>query len=205
MKKVKKEPEAGRKREQILEVASQMFMSEGYGSVSMDKLAEAVPVSKRTLYNNFSDKAAIFGAVMESRCQTVFSTLQQGITKYSTPEETLTLMADIYLSKFMQPNAVNMYRTAITESKQFPELSKMFYEAGPKRGLKLLTSYFQALDDDKKLRIPNPELAAKMFIGMVMNRVHMEFMLGVRKTLTAKEKTEMVRYAVRIFLHGHKA
>jgi AcrR family transcriptional regulator len=40
----------------ILKTASKLFISKGYNAVSMDAVADAAPVSKRTLYNHFKDK-----------------------------------------------------------------------------------------------------------------------------------------------------
>ena len=202
-KKVKAAEPLG-KLEQIIEVAGKMFMSEGYGAVSMDKLALAVPVSKRTLYNHFKDKKALFVAVMGSRCQSIFSQLQESIKQDIGVEKTLTFMAEQYLNRVLEPSAVSMYRVAITESKHFPELSLLFYDYGPKRGTELMTSYFADMTKAGKLKVTNPELAAKVFLGMISNRIQMEFMLGVRTKITPKEKAEIVSFAIKTFLHGNK-
>ena len=200
----KQEVKTNSKRGQIVEMAGKMFMSEGYGAISMDKLAEAVPVSKRTLYNNFKDKAEIFGAVMENRCQTIFNKLEQSIKDHRNVEETLMNMGEQFLTRVLEPSAVNIYRVAITESRHFPELSKLFYAYGPKRGSLLLAGYFEELTKQGKLKIENPELAARVFVGMLCNRIQMEFMLGIKKSITAKEKSEIVKYAVKVFLYGHQ-
>ena len=46
----------------ILKAASQMFLSQGYGPTSMDAVAEAAGVSKRTVYGHFDTKYALFSA-----------------------------------------------------------------------------------------------------------------------------------------------
>ena len=45
-----------RKRESILDAAKRAFLAHGVQGTSMDKLAEMADVSKRTVYNHFSNK-----------------------------------------------------------------------------------------------------------------------------------------------------
>ena len=51
-------------RDRILEVATQLFLTEGYGSTSVEAVASHAGVSKRTFYHRFDDKAALFAAVV---------------------------------------------------------------------------------------------------------------------------------------------
>ena len=50
----------GGSREAIVEAATGLFLERGYGAVSMDELAEAAGVARRTLYNQFTSKEEIF-------------------------------------------------------------------------------------------------------------------------------------------------
>ena len=47
-------------RQAIVEAATGLFLERGYGAVSMDELAEAAGVARRTLYNQFASKEEIF-------------------------------------------------------------------------------------------------------------------------------------------------
>jgi AcrR family transcriptional regulator len=50
-------------REEILAAARDLFVNDGYGSVSMRKIAETVGCAPGTLYLHFKDKAAILNAI----------------------------------------------------------------------------------------------------------------------------------------------
>lgn len=50
-------------REEILDAARDLFVKEGYASVSMRKIADEVGCAPGTLYLHFADKAAILGAI----------------------------------------------------------------------------------------------------------------------------------------------
>ena len=51
-------------RERILEVATELFLAEGYGSTSIEAVAARAGISKRTFYHRFDDKAVLFAAVV---------------------------------------------------------------------------------------------------------------------------------------------
>ncbi|MCB9545722.1 MAG: TetR/AcrR family transcriptional regulator [Myxococcales bacterium] len=55
---------ASRKRRDILEAATAVFRDEGYDAASMDRIAERAGASKRTVYNHFGSKEALFQAVV---------------------------------------------------------------------------------------------------------------------------------------------
>jgi TetR/AcrR family transcriptional regulator of autoinduction and epiphytic fitness len=54
----------GDSRAAIIDAAEPLFLQRGFGSVSMDELAEAAGVARRTLYNQFASKEEIFRAML---------------------------------------------------------------------------------------------------------------------------------------------
>ena len=61
-----------RKREAIINAAIAEFLSNGFETTSMDKIAASAEVSKRTVYNHFSGKDELFAAILSllwNRCQ----------------------------------------------------------------------------------------------------------------------------------------
>jgi TetR/AcrR family transcriptional repressor of mexJK operon len=58
--------EAERRQQKLLEIAGAMFMKYGFEGTSVDGVAEAAAMSKRTLYVRYRDKNALFSAVLRS-------------------------------------------------------------------------------------------------------------------------------------------
>src|SRR5258708_22827569 len=56
--------QAARLGERILDAATHLFMSHGYGATSIEAVARRARVSKRTFYHRFDDKPALFVAVV---------------------------------------------------------------------------------------------------------------------------------------------
>ncbi|WP_030040457.1 TetR/AcrR family transcriptional regulator, partial [Streptomyces resistomycificus] len=59
---MEKNPEgrSARKRQAILEAATEVFLNKGYLGTSMDEVAALASVSKQTVYKNFTDKQRLF-------------------------------------------------------------------------------------------------------------------------------------------------
>lgn len=56
-------------RQRILDAAYALFRRRGYSRVSMDEIAAATTVTKRTLYYHFTSKDTLLAAVLESQHQ----------------------------------------------------------------------------------------------------------------------------------------
>ena len=55
----------GDKRSQILDAAVSEFQERGFAGAGMDRIAARANVSKRTVYNHFDGKEALFKAILE--------------------------------------------------------------------------------------------------------------------------------------------
>lgn len=191
------------KRDRIVEVAGRMFMEHGFSAVSMDAIAEAAPVSKPTLYHHFQDKKCLFAAVMTERCRDLFSELESSATGQGDVEMTLKRIGDQYLKLILSKDALSMNRIILCEAEQFPELGKLFYEVGPKRSRTFLADYLRRMDKEKILRVPDPWMSANLLLNMLKSYLHMQCMLGLKKSVSAAERRELLDYAVQVFLDGH--
>lgn len=200
----KKQTRSEAKRERILEVAGEMFVAQGYNGVTMEAIAEAAPVSKPTLYNHFTDKGALFFAVMEERSQKMFRTFQENLEVERSLEDTLKGIGHTFLDIILKPETLAMFRIMIGEGVKYPELGQLFYEVGPKRTVGLLADYFKKLDSDGQLNVPNPEMSANFFLNMIKGYPHMQCLMGLKKKVPQDERDYLVNYAVSIFLNGHK-
>lgn len=60
---------ASKTRERIVAAAARLFYRQGIGSVSVDAVADAAGVTKRTLYNHFRSKDDLAAAYLEGRDQ----------------------------------------------------------------------------------------------------------------------------------------
>lgn len=192
------------KRNDILQTAGQLFLSDGYQGVSVDRIAAAVPVSKPTLYAHFKDKRELFMAVVEERCEIVLESIKASHSPKGSPEKNLEEFATHLLALLLSKEALQFNRMIIGESENFPEVAHMFYETGPKPMCAFLAAYLQTLKDEGSLHIEDVDFSAGTFLSILKGYTHMRCLLGLQKDISPDEQKTIVRRTVQIFLNGHR-
>ena len=82
----------GGSRDAIVEAAVRLFLERGFGSVSMDELAEAAGVARRTLYNQFTSKEEIFREMLLRVSGQLEDAFPPGIETQGDVQEVLRLV-----------------------------------------------------------------------------------------------------------------
>src|SRR5579864_3420331 len=92
----------GGSREAIVEAAERLFLERGFGAVSMDELAAAAGVARRTLYNQFGSKEEIFREMLLRLSGQLESAFPPGIETQGDVEDVLRRIARIILELHRQ-------------------------------------------------------------------------------------------------------
>lgn len=114
------------RRRLILAAAERVFVEQGYGASTMEEIARAAEMSKKTLYQFFSDKEAVFSELLQSEDMPEFPEIE---TDANDPASALLLRDTlITVTKFiLDPRHVALTRLVIAEAPNYPELAKSFY------------------------------------------------------------------------------
>ena len=160
------------KAEQILQGAMAEFLAHGYAATSMDRVASAAKVSKATVYSYFQDKEALFTALVEQLAEENFQLVFNEKMTEGEPKVVLTRLGTTLLNQILtQPDHMTFIRLMIGESARFPNLAKTFIRCITKPGIERLTQY---LANCHQLNIPDPEAAARIFLGSVIYYVQLQ-------------------------------
>ena len=90
----------GRKVDQVLAGARDIFLRDGFEGASVDDIAKASGVSKATLYSYFSDKRQLFQEVVQAECERMSTAIVSKIDETMPVRDALRLAA-FALSKFL--------------------------------------------------------------------------------------------------------
>src|SRR5439155_26524232 len=90
-------------REAIVEAAGRLFLERGFGSVSMDELAAAAGVARRTLYNQFASKEEIFREMLLKVSGQLEDALPPGFETKGDVEDVLRAVARMTLELHKRP------------------------------------------------------------------------------------------------------
>jgi TetR/AcrR family transcriptional regulator of autoinduction and epiphytic fitness len=190
----------GGSREAIFEAAQRLFLQRGFGAVSMDDLAEAAGVARRTLYNQFASKEEIFREMLLRVSAQLEDAFPTGIETQGDVEEVLRLIARIVLDLHKNPGYLGFLRMVVADSRQFPWIAKEFatvMEREPER----LIRYFAHLNAVGVLDCRDPTLAAHLFMGMLNELSLWPWLMGRRGGIPVSGE-DVVEETIRMFL-GH--
>lgn len=108
--------------EGIKSVALELFLERGYEATTMEAVAAAAGITKRTLYKRYRDKAALFSAALrKSREEWSAPELEMAGRCGAALEEELLALANALLAQALNPRTIKLARIAAAKSEQFPQ------------------------------------------------------------------------------------
>jgi hypothetical protein len=114
-------------------------------------------------------------ALASRRMDAISAPLRDG----GDPERVLTTLAAMLLDKIVSDDGRASMRGVALMSPHAPEVALAIYEAGPRESLNRLSAWLAEQDRKGVLAVPDPDLAAEMFAGMVLGHGHLRGVLGV--------------------------
>ena len=188
-------------REAIVVAAEQLFLERGFGAVSMDELAEAAGVARRTLYNQFASKEEIFREMLARLSSQLEKAFPPGIETNGEVEDVLRLVGQQILELHKYPQYLGFLRMVAADSRQFPWIADAFAAAMDPQ-TERLTRLFADLTAGGILNCRNPLIAAHQFMGLLNEFSLWPWMMG-REAVPAPDK-DIVEEAVQMFLQHYR-
>ena len=190
-----------KKREAIIQAASQAFVERGYG-ISVDEIAAAAGVSKQTIYNQFGSKEELFHAIVAERSAQLVAPFA-GNTESKAPRDVLLEYARGYFEFVLTPQGLSFLRMLIGASHDFPGLPRDFYEAGPNQTQEAIMTWLRREHSRGRLRVPDPQMAAEHLTSLIFGRLMLRGLLGLEIKMAPGEIERRSAYCVDLFLAGH--
>lgn len=199
------EPKRGDRREAILDVASEVFLQEGYAAASMSTIAARLGGSKGTLYNYFKSKEELFEAYVQRHCAFHRGDLNDLLNEDGEAKVILDRFARRYLRSFTSERTLQNWRVIAAESYKSPEMGRSFYESGPKRGVEILAGFLDRAVARGELKIDDTLMAAHQFISLIHGRIIKARLLNYMAEPTDAEVDVEVAAAIRVFFAAYGA
>jgi AcrR family transcriptional regulator len=189
-------------RDRILEAATELFLTEGYGATSIEAVAARAGVSKRTFYHRFDDKAALFDAVVHRIIQQIRPPQTVPLLEGATMQEILRRLAGLILRAALTPQAIALHRLVTAESQRFPNLVRAVYQEGwSQEAATLIGDLLAQQLPEQNLTPRHRAFAAAQFLNLIVAHPQRRLM-GFGAPMTPEELDAWVEDAVTFFLNG---
>lgn len=194
-----------RKSIAILKAATKLFLKDGFSATSMDAVAFAANVSKRTVYGHYGNKEGLYAAVVQRLTSEI---LPQSATEpgkgpaKDDVEARFVRIGVAFLSSIYTVEQIRLFWLLVSESREHPAIGRMMYEGPIKSSRAVLRAF---LDDCVRLHvldIEHTERAAIQYLAMLKMDTQMRLLLNCRGTPTAEEIRATAEACARQFLYG---
>lgn len=193
--------EAAALGDKILDVATALFLSRGFGATSIEAVAGRARISKRTFYHRFSDKAALYRAVVRRLLQ---HWLPEFEAVFETPAPLDLLLARLarrMLAVALSPDALALRRLLVAEAERFPELVEIAIEQGATRAVERIAALLEEERGAGRIAPDDCRFAATQFQEMVLS-VPLRRAMGFGAPLTEDEREDWATKSVALFIEG---
>ncbi len=185
---------------ELAAVAERVFLKHGFTDATMQMIASEAGGSKETLYRHVASKEALFAELISARAASIAGP-QSALARDEPPEKALTELGMSLMHLVMKGDSSSLFNIVVVEAHRAPDLASIFYHQGPGATLKRLTEYLRSATSRGELACPDPQQAAKLFLGAVISHHHLYCLMGKpSKPLTEAEMRNHVKAAVEMFL-----
>lgn len=190
-----------KRREELLDQALDLFLERGYELTTIEAIAGAVGMSKRTLYAQYEDKAALFRASVQRAIDAVkvepaaLEALDSGDLA-----TTLAAAARTRIGQVMTAQGLKLQRIVNADSYRFPEVFRMAYDQITGPAVEFVSRVLQRHAAAGDIVITRPEMAATAFMSLVASAPIRVLSSGLR--LEPAEIDDRIAFTVSLFLDG---
>ncbi len=190
------------KTQLVLDAATEIFLKHGFAAATTDMIQQRAGVSKATVYSRYSNKEALFIAVIENECERLTNNVKAIDFKSDSIFQSLKDIGYEYLTILLSPSGLALFRVIIAESQRFDDVGKTFYNAGPKVVLELLTHQIDNAVSQKKIDLNtfSSQEAATMFLSTLRGEAQLQCITHPHSSPSEIQIEQWVSVAVSFFL-----
>jgi AcrR family transcriptional regulator len=196
-------PNGAERRRQILAEAAQLFATAGFRGVTTRDVAARVGITEAALYRYFPSKEAIYAAILEERMASPDPLAAvESAAAAGRDREVFLGLALVLLRRVEQDPA--LLRLLLFSALEGHDMARPFQETRIRRLREFLSHYVARRQREGAFRRVDPALAARAFIGMVVDHLIVRQVFGQRDQYPQPPE-EVADVFVSIFLDGIRA
>jgi AcrR family transcriptional regulator len=205
MSRAKESSDSAGVRERILTAAFEAFQERGYAATSTLEIATRARVSKRELYALVGNKQKMLIAAIGERAKRLQAPADMPVLRdRATLAQVLTAFGTQFVREVSDPTVVAVFRLAIAEAIQAPEVARTLDAIGretTRAALRHIMSESRAAG----LIDGRPADLAAQFFGLLWRDLMISLLLGVAERPNPRAIEASARDAAEAFLRLHPA
>ncbi|WP_336882672.1 TetR/AcrR family transcriptional regulator [Rhodococcus globerulus] len=187
---------------EIVDAAAALFSEKGFAATTLDEVARRTGVAKGTVYVYFDTKVDLFRAVAQAALESQQAALTSAELEIEGPfADTLPRLLSRMTATLAGGIVPTVVRMVISESRNFPDLAKIWHDEVLITLLDRVTGLVVAAQARGEVRTGDPRLYAFSIIGAVVTGLlYREVFAPV--VLDSPDMTQLSEQHLQTILHG---
>lgn len=187
----------------ILAAAQKLFLKHGFDETSLEMIITEAGGSRRSIYNEFSNKQGLLMAVMQQQVAIQIDTIA-AINYDLEPSAALKEVVVRFVQGMLSETLISLFRLVVQVVPKLPEVGQLIYERGPLKGCTPLADYLAYLNQQGALVIDDCSFAAQMLIEMSKGGLHLKAVLMPSIKITDDEIVRHIDHTVDLFMKAYQ-
>ena len=169
------------RRQQIMQVATELFARQGFEGTTTRQVAEQARVNEALIFRHFPHKEDLYWAIIEDKCQTAGrrAELQRKLQANGNDREAFAAIAEDILRRRMKDTTLT--RLLFFSALENHRLAYRFFRTHVAEYYEVLADHIRKRIRDGGFRRVDPLLAARGFLGMVIYHILIQELFGGKR------------------------
>ncbi|MBN2905800.1 MAG: TetR/AcrR family transcriptional regulator [Rhodobacteraceae bacterium] len=185
----------------ILDAAQQVLLAQGVQGATMQAVACAAGMSKRTVYTVFDGREALFSALIRRLRETFIAPLALDQQALPLPDRLRLLLAP-ERGACTDEVPLEVLRAVVAEAPRHPSMAESFLEEGPRAIRRLIQAELERAVARGEIALADPAAAAALLHNMALPCPFEKLLSGAQAMPAPEEVRARVDHAVAVFLNG---
>jgi len=191
-----------RKKDEVLEIATKLFLEKGYEGASINEMSRRSGISKETVYRHFKNKEQLFAAVIDHELEGFWAALNPLNFEHSEMDmkDVLIKAGSNMIRQLTLPETLALRRIIFFESAHKLEIGKLYFERGPESTYKQLAKYFDVQRAKGYVSHVGSRAMSEYLVAMLLHKLTLIQFCGVEIEFSEKKIARLVRKIVDDFI-----
>jgi len=191
---------AADRRQQIVDVAAELFSQKGFSGTMTKEIADRVGVSEAIIFRHFESKEALYSAILDYKVRQTAEQIQEHLKQAESRKDDFAFFRTLAFDLLeMYRNDPTLMRLLMFSGLEGHKLSEIFFESTMNEVRMLLRRYVAQRIEDGTFRKIDPIIASRAFGGMI---VHQVFVWTLYKDDMERSSAELADQFTELFLTG---
>ena len=190
------------RRNQIIEVAAELFSQKGFRGTTTKEIADRAGVSEAIIFRHFATKDDLYAAILDFKIHQAGDRLQTQLADAARRKDDKAFFGSLAFEMLeFHCKDETFMRLLLFSGLEGHDLSVIFFHSAAREFKDRILRYIKQRIADGAFRQLDPAVAARAFVGMVLHQVQVRTIFKDSEDIKLSNKQFADRF-VEIFLNG---